>query len=184
MIITGLRGVGKTVLLGEFRALAEEHAWIVVELEASKNDDAGFRRVILSQLKSALLRLSPRARWTDAMHRAASVLTSFNASVDPSGAVQLGWDIEPAAGYADHADLGLDLTDVLVALGGVARGKNVGVVLLIDEIQFLNTLQLEALIQAIHRLVQRKPPVTMIGAGLPQIAELVGDAKSYAERPF
>ncbi|UVJ38757.1 ATP-binding protein [Arthrobacter sp. CJ23] len=184
MIITGLRGVGKTVLLGEFRDIAQDQEWIVVELEASKNDDQQFRRTLVSQLKSALLRLSPRARWTEAMKRAASVLTSFNMSVDPAGSVQLGWDIEAAAGFADHADLGLDLTDVLVSLGEAAQSKEVGIVLLIDEIQFLQVRQLEALIQAVHKLVQRKLPVTMIGAGLPQIAELVGDAKSYAERLF
>lgn len=184
MIITGLRGVGKTVLLGRFRELAEEAHWVVVDLEASKHDDERFRRTLGSQLKSALLRLSPRNRWSEAAKRAGAVLTSFNMSVDPEGTLKWGWDMDPAAGYADHADLSLDLTDVLVSIGEAAKSAGTGVLLLIDEVQFLQSSQLEALIQAIHKLVQRKLPVTFIGAGLPQIAELAGDAKSYAERLF
>jgi hypothetical protein len=85
---------------------------------------------------------------------------------------------------ADHGDLGMDLTDVFVAIGEAAKERGRGVVLLIDEVQFLPSPQLEALIQAIHKTVQRKLPVTFVGAGLPQIAELAGDAKSYAERLF
>lgn len=184
MIITGLRGVGKTVLLGRFRELAEEAGWAVVDLEASKHDDLRFRRTLASQLKSALLRLSPRSRWSEAAKRAGAVLKSFNMSVDPEGTMKWGWDLDAAAGYADHEDLGLDLTDVLVAIGEAAKSSDTGVLLLVDEVQFLQSSQLEALIQAIHKLVQRKLPVTFIGAGLPQIAELAGDAKSYAERLF
>jgi len=78
----------------------------------------------------------------------------------------------------------MDLTDVFVALGEAAREQERGMVLLLDEIQFLNRAQLEALIQALHKMVQRKLPITLVGAGLPQIAELAGDAKSYAERLF
>lgn len=78
----------------------------------------------------------------------------------------------------------MDLTDVFVALGEAADEQGHGVALLIDEVQFLGRTQLEALIQAVHKTVQRKLPVTFVGAGLPQIAELAGDAKSYAERLF
>jgi hypothetical protein len=116
--------------------------------------------------------------------RAAEVLSSFGVAVDGQGTWSLSWDIPPAEGLADHGDLGLDLTDVLVAIGEAAAERKQGLVLLIDEVQFLRTSQLEALIQAIHKTVQRKLPVTFVGAGLPQIAELAGDAKSYAERLF
>jgi type II secretory pathway predicted ATPase ExeA len=184
MIITGLRGVGKTVLLGQFVDIANAARWEVVEIEASKHDDARFRQAMFSQLKAALLRLSPRARWTERSRRAAEVLSAFAVSVDQQGTFSVSWDVPPAEGHGDHGDLAMDLTDVFVALGEAAAEQQRGVALLIDEVQFLGRSQLEALIQAVHKTVQRKLPITFVGAGLPQIAELAGDAKSYAERLF
>ncbi|WP_092092236.1 ATP-binding protein [Curtobacterium sp. UNCCL20] len=184
MIMTGLRGVGKTVLLNEFADLARTARWEVVELEASKHDDGQFRQTIASLLRSALLQISPRKRWSDRARRAAEVLTSFGMTMTPGGTVSLTWDVEPAEGLADHGDLALDLTDVLVALGQAVQEHGRGVAILIDEVQFLRSVQLEALIQALHKTVQRRLPITFVGAGLPQIAELAGDAKSYAERLF
>lgn len=184
MIITGLRGVGKTVLLGQFRSKALLRDWVVVELEVSKHEEAEFRRDISSRLRTALLQLSPRARWTDRFRHAAGVLQSFSVTMDASGSVSAGLDVSAAEGYADHANLSIDLTDVFIALGEAAQERGRGVVLLFDEVQFLTKQQLEALIEALHKMVQRKLPVTMVGAGLPQIAELAGDAKSYAERLF
>ncbi|MET1044959.1 MAG: ATP-binding protein [Microbacteriaceae bacterium] len=184
MIITGLRGVGKTVLLGEFRDIARAAKWEIVEVEASKHDDTHFRQTMFSQLKGALLRLSPRARWTERGRQAAEVLSAFALSIGADGGIAVSWDVPPAEGLADHGDLGMDLTDVFVALGEAAQEQGRGVAILIDEVQFLRTTQLEALIQAVHKTVQRKLPLTFVGAGLPQIAELAGDAKSYAERLF
>ena len=184
MIVTGLRGVGKTVLLALFRRKALAREWVVVEIEVSKHDDAGFRRDLAVQMRSALLELSPRARWTDKVRHAASVLKSFTLSVDPSGTWSAGMDVQAAEGFADHADLALDLTDLFLAVGEAAKEHQKGVVLLLDEVQFLKPSQLEALIQALHKMVQRNLPITMVAAGLPQIAELAGDAKSYAERLF
>ena len=184
MIITGLRGVGKTVLLGQFRTKALARDWIVVELEVSKNDETDFRRDIGTRLRTALFQLSPKAKWTDRIHHAAAVLKSFSVSVDAAGTWSAGLDVEAAEGFADHDNLALDLTDVLLAIGEAAAERKRGVVLLFDEVQFLSKQQLEALIEALHKMVQRKLPITMVGAGLPQIAELAGDAKSYAERLF
>nr|WP_228508190.1 ATP-binding protein [Herbiconiux sp. VKM Ac-1786] len=184
MIVTGLRGVGKTVLLNRFRSIAQQEGWEVIEFEAVKHGEGRFRQTIASQLKAALLRLSPRTRWTAVGRRAAEVLSAFSVSVDAEGTWSIGWDVPPAEGAADHGDLGMDLTDVFVALGEAAAEQERGVVLLIDEVQFLNAPQLEAIIQAVHKTVQRSLPVTFVGAGLPQIAELAGDAKSYAERLF
>jgi hypothetical protein len=185
MIVTGLRGVGKTVLLGEFRQIAEEFKWKVLELEASKHDDSHFRQTVYSQLRTALFQISPKAKWGDKAKKAAQVLQSFSLSIDPaSGAPTLSLDVAPAEGFADHGNLTLDMTDVLVAIGEVAKAYGTGLVMLFDEVQFLSQSQLEAVIQAIHKTVQRKLPVTFVGAGLPQIAELAGDAKSYAERLF
>lgn len=184
MIITGLRGVGKTVLLGQFRHTALSREWVVVELEVSKHDDRSFRGEISARLRTALFELSPKARWTDRIRHAAAVLKSFTISLDASGSWSAGLDVDAAEGFADHANLAMDITDVFIALGEAAHEQGRGVVLLFDEIQFLSKQQLEALIEALHKMVQRKLPITMVGAGLPQIAELAGDAKSYAERLF
>lgn len=184
MIITGLRGVGKTVLLGQFRTKALSREWVVVELEVSKNDETEFRRDIAARLRTALLELSPRARWTDRFKHAAAVLKSFTLSVDPTGTWTAGLDVEALDGFADHENLALDLTDVFLAIGQAAAERERGVIILFDEVQFLSKQQLEAVIEALHKMVQRKLPITLVGAGLPQIAELAGDAKSYAERLF
>lgn len=184
MIITGLRGVGKTVLLNRFREIAEGRRWKVIEIEASKHSDQAFARALATAVKATLLQISPRSKWNDKMRRAAEILTSFSLSYSMDGTFSLGWDIKPSAGYADRGSLGLDLTDVFISLGEAAQSAQRGVVLLIDEVQFLLQPELEGLIQAMHKTVQRRLPVTFVGAGLPQIAKLAGDAKSYAERLF
>ncbi len=184
MIITGLRGVGKTVLLGRFRVKAQELDWVVVEREVSKHDDMQFRRQMVSAIRTSLFEMSPKARWDDRMRRAAAVLKSFSVSVDPTGTLTGGIDVDAAQGFADQQELQADLTDLLVAVGEAAKDAGRGLVLLFDEVQFFSTTQLEALISALHKTVQRELPVTMVGAGLPQIAELAGDAKSYSERLF
>lgn len=153
-------------------------------MEVSKHDDAGFRRDIATRLRAALLTLSPRARWSDRFGHAAGVLQSFTLTFDPAGAWSAGVGVEAAEGYADQANLSMDLTNVFLALGEAATERGRGVVLLLDEIQFLSTGQFEALIEALHKVIQRKLPITLVGAGLPQIAEFAGDAKSYAERLF
>ncbi|WP_277244908.1 ATP-binding protein [Micrococcus terreus] len=184
MIITGLRGVGKTVLLQKFGQKAREQQWVVVEIEAQKRDQHTFRRDLGGYLHAALLQLSPRARWSQKFAHAAGVVKSFTLTAQPEGSITFGLDVDAAEGYADHGILSHDLTDLLVAVGEAAREKEKGIVLLVDEVQFLDTAQLEAVISALHKTVQRKLPITFVGAGLPQIAELAGDAKSYAERLF
>lgn len=184
MIVTGLRGVGKTVLLGEFRKTSLAADWVVIELEVHKNDESAFRRQIATLTRTALFELSSKAKWTDRTRRAAGVLRSFTLTVDPSGALTASLGVEAVEGAGDHGDLTQDLTDLLLAVGQAAEDQGKGLVLLLDEVQFLSQPQLEALITALHKIVQRSLPVTLVGAGLPQIAELAGDAKSYAERLF
>ncbi|WP_394216379.1 AAA family ATPase [Brachybacterium vulturis] len=184
MIITGLRGVGKTVLLGQFRDKALEQGWSVLDHEVSKHDDDDFRRLFALKLRTALLDLAPRARWTDRFRKAAAALSSFTISVDQAGQFQAGLNVDAIEGLADHGDLSMDLTDVFVALGEAAKERGRGVVILLDEVQFLTHGQLEAVILALHRTVQRSLPIVLVGAGLPQVPELAGDAKSYAERLF
>lgn len=174
MIITGLRGVGKTVLLGQFRTKADRNNWIVVEMEVSKSDDSDFRRLIATKLRGALFRLSPKAKWTKLFKQAGSVLRSFTVKLEETGAWSAGLDVDVAEGFADHGNLSLDLTDLFIAIGEAAHEKDRGVVLLFDEIQFLDRMQLEAVIAALHKMIQRKLPVTLVGAGLPRSPSLQG----------
>src|SRR5699024_5991996 len=129
------------------------------------------RRDIASKLRSALFELSPRAKWNDKFERAAAALKSFTFRVQADGTLTANLDICAQEGLADHGNLALDLTDLFVTLGEAARSRETGVVLLFDEVQFLSRPQLEAVIAALHRCVQRTLPITMVGAGLPQIAE-------------
>lgn len=184
MIITGLRGVGKTVLLREFQKKAAARKWATIDIEISKHNNDDFRRQLAREFRSALLRISPKARWGHHARRVAAVIKSFTIAVDPEGRITAGLDAELEEGVADSGDLVIDLTEVLVALGEAAAEHKTGVVLLLDEIQFLDREQLEAVVAALHKTVQRQLPITMVGAGLPQIAELAGEAKSYAERLF
>lgn len=184
MIITGLRGVGKTVLLGEFRDRAEGFGWAVVEIEVSKHNDDAFRGVIARELRRALFQIAPTAKWKAKARRAAAALKSFTLSVAPDGSLTAGLDVSPLEGVADSGMLDVDLIDLFVALGEAAAEHGTGVVFLFDELQFLTSRQLEALIAALHKTVQRSLPITMVAAALPQIPELAGEAKSYSERLF
>ena len=178
----GLRGVGKTVLLGEFERIASEQKWVSVAAEVSKNKPFGPQFANLA--RKALFRLSPKARWTDRLTTAASVVRSFSLAVQPDGTLTAGLDVDQMHGVADSGQFDEDLADLFEYLGKAAQELDTGVVFLLDEIQFLSQQELEALIGAIHRSVQKKLPVTFAGAGLPQLPGLAGDAKSYAERLF
>lgn len=182
MIITGLRGVGKTVLLEVFREKAEAREWATVEWEVEKNSP--FSSKMASQVRRALLQLAPKARWTNRLARAASILKSFTLTFNPDGAMTAGLDIDALVGVGDSGTLSEDLTDLFVATGEAAREQQTGVIFLLDEIQYLRPAELEALIAALHRCARRSLPITLVGAGLPQIPRLAGEAKSYSERLF
>lgn len=183
LIVVGLRGVGKTVLLGEFRQRALDAGWKVMEIEVSKWDDDQFRRSIARELRQALHEISA-TRISRLAKRAAGALKSFTFSIDPDGRLTVGLEPDPSPGLADSGDLTGDLADLLVSVGEAAQERGTGVALLLDELHFLSERQMEALIAAIHKTVQRSLPITVAAAGLPQIHELVGDARSYAERLF
>ncbi|MBM4129918.1 ATP-binding protein, partial [bacterium] len=170
MIITGLRGVGKTVLLDEFRQRAEARGWATIEWEIEKS--GSFAGRIAQHVRRALLPLAPKARWNERLHRAASVLKSFTLTFNPDGAVTAGFDAEALAGLGDSGSIGDDLGDLLVAVGEAAQGQGTGLVFLLDEIQYLKSGELEALIAALHRCSRRALPVTLVGAGQPQMPRL------------
>lgn len=137
VIITGLRGVGKTVLLGQYERIAEDENWVPVVAEVSKNTPFGPQIANLS--RRALFQVSPKARWGERAAQAAAVIKSFSLSVQADGAMTAGLDVEPAWGTADTGSLNDDLADVFQAIGEAAAEKKRGVVFLFDEIQFLLT---------------------------------------------
>ena len=181
ILLTGLRGVGKTVLLNIIRDQAVAMSYHVDLLEAPEG--ASLSPLLIPTLRQILLRLSTRAKAGDLVQRALRVLRSFQISANVGG-MDYGLKLDPEVGTADSGLIDRDLPDLLVSVGEAARAENVSIALLIDEVQYLNSSDLSALIVAVHKVTQRQLPVIVMGAGLPSLPGLSGDAKSYAERLF
>ncbi len=181
ILLTGLRGVGKTVLLNRIRDIADNHGYISDFIEAP--EERPLAALLVPSLRQALLKISAMEKAKDAALRALSVLRNFSLSAKV-GEIELGIGLKPQPGTADSGDIERDLPDLFLAVGIAAKENETGFVLLIDEIQYLTAKDLAALIVAAHRVAQRNLPVLVIGAGLPLLPALPGDAKSYAERLF
>ncbi len=182
-LLTGLRGVGKTVLLNEFGRIAEAEGWVYSHLEAT--EDIRVATAIAALTRRALLELNLRERAKDRARRALGALRSFIRVHVPAGDVgTLVIDFEAQPGRADSGDLDGDLSGLFVELGETARDAEAGVLLTIDEIQYLGRPELSALIVGLHRVSQLGLPVLVAGAGLPSLPGLAGEARSYAERLF
>ena len=181
ILLTGLRGVGKTVLLNVIREQASAMNYQVDLLEAPEGSPLAPQ--IIPTLRQILLRLSNKAKAGDIVQKALRVLKSFQISANVGGA-DFGLKFDPEIGTADSGVFDRDLSELLVSIGEAARAKSAGVAILIDEVQYLSSSDLSALIVAVHRVTQRQLPIIVIGAGLPSIPGLSGDAKSYAERLF
>lgn len=175
----GLRGVGKTVLLNRFQEIATDEGLASGFIEAPES--GYFPRLLAARLRQILLELDRRSA-SGAVLRALRVLKTFTLHL-PEGS-SLSIDVDALAGHADSGDLGEDVTDLLVAVGQAARSRQRGVLLAVDEMQYLAGRDLAALIVGIHRTGQLDLPVVLVGAGLPQLPGLTGAAKSYAERLF
>jgi hypothetical protein len=175
----GLRGVGKTVLLNRFAEIAGQEGFRVSFIEAPETKD--FRLLLATHLRKTLLKLHQEGA-TKAILKALRILKAFSLKL-PDGVVA-AIDVEPLIGQADSGILAEDITDLLVGVGEAAQSRDGGVLLAIDEVQYLSADELAALIMAIHRTTQQDLPVVLAGAGLPQLPGLAGDAKSYAERLF
>jgi hypothetical protein len=175
----GLRGVGKTVLLNRFHEIARDRGLRISFIEAPESGD--FKRLMATRLRSVLLELDqgPVSR---AVKRALGVLKSFTYTLPDGTSIAL--NVQAIAGSADSGILTEDTADLLIAVGEAARDRGSGVLLAIDELQYLAGEELGALISAIHRTVQLNLPIVLVGAGLPQLPGLAGSAKSYAERLF
>jgi hypothetical protein len=187
VILYGLRGVGKTVLLHKIRDIAEAEGYMPVVIEAP--EDRSLAAVLGPSLRTALIRMSKiqqaRAAVNEALDKAKGALASFiRAAKIRFDDVEVNIDFEAERGLADSGDFEADLTDLLVSVGESAKYYQKPVVLVIDELQYIPEPQLAALITALHRVSQRQLPVTLIGAGLPQLLGQMGQAKSYAERLF
>jgi hypothetical protein len=181
MMPIGLRGVGKTVLLNRFEELASGEGMLVATIEAP--DDGGIIDRLAPELRRLLHDLDRSGPVSQLAEKAKGVFRSFSLSYKlpgDGGAIA----IEPLTGYADSGDLTHDVTDLLLSLGDAARDRRTGILLAIDELQYLNRTELAALITAVHRTTQKNLPVVLVGAGLPQLPALAGDARSYAERLF
>jgi len=175
----GLRGVGKTVLLNRFVEIAQHEGLKVAFIEAPETGD--FRSLLAVRLRKILLDLD-QGLGRRAVLRALRVLKSFSYQLPDGSSISLG--VDPLAGQADSGLLADDVTDLLVAVGEAAQEERTGVLLAIDEVQYLSDAELAAIITAIHRTGQLDLPVVLVGAGLPQLPGLAGEAKSYAERLF
>lgn len=182
LLMTGLRGVGKTVLLNEMQAQAEQIGYKTICIEAHEDKPLG--PLLAPYLRTLLYSLDRVVDIGNKAKRALSVLRGFISSLKFTyGDISIGLDIEPERGCADSGDIEIDLPQLLVAVGEAALG-NCPIAILIDEIQYLSQKELGALIMAMHKLQQRQLPVLLIGAGLPILTCLAGESKSYAERLF
>lgn len=183
ILLTGLRGVGKTVLLNEIDRLAAKAGYRTVVVEA--HEDKSLAALLVPPLRKLLFELDRVAGAGDKAKRGLAVLKSFMNGVKVTmGGVEVGLDIDPEKGAADSGDLESDLPNLFVAVAEAAEERHLPIALLMDELQYFNSKELSALIMAMHKMQQRQLPMVLLGAGLPILPGLAGESKSYAERLF
>lgn len=183
LLMIGLRGAGKTVLLDRMRNDAEACGLHTLRIEAPEG--RSLPAILAPQLRQALLRLSRIELARDLGRRALRALAGFAKGLKVKyNDIEVGIDFESEPGLADNGDLEHDLQALLEVAGEAARGAGTALILYIDELQYVEEEQLAALITALHRVAQRQLPVMLVGAGLPQLPGRMGRAKSYAERLF
>ena len=183
LLMVGLRGVGKTVLLDQMRDDAEGSGISTLRIEAPEN--RSLPAILAPELRKALLKLSRNERAGEFARRALRGLAGFATTLKVKYQdIGVGLDFEPEPGLADNGDLELDLQALLEASGVAAKEAGTAIALFLDELQYVEEEELAALITALHRAAQRRLPVVLVGAGLPQLRGRMGHAKSYAERLF
>ncbi len=183
ILLTGLRGVGKTVLLNEIERIAKSEEYRTIQIEAHEDKPLG--PLIAPYLRTVLYELNRVAGAGDKVKRGLAVLRSFIGALKVEvGDVTFGLDIDPEKGAADSGDLEIDLPNLFVAIAEAAEERKSAVAVLIDEMQYFNRKELGALIMAMHKVQQRQLPLVLLGAGLPILPGLAGESKSYAERLF
>jgi hypothetical protein len=183
MLLTGLRGVGKTVLLNEIERMARAEEYHTVAIEAHEDKPLG--PLIAPPLRTLLFELDRIAGAGEKVKRGLRVLRSFLGGLKVTYSdITVGLDIDPEKGAADSGDLEIDLPNLFVAIAEAAQDRKSAVAVFIDELQYFNQKELGALIMAMHRMQQRQLPLVLLGAGLPILPGLAGESKSYAERLF
>ena len=183
VVLIGLRGVGKTVLLERMRNDAEDNGITAVAMESP--EDRSLPSSLAPALRQALFGLSRRSAAKDLAARAMRGLASFVSAMKVKyDDIEISLDVAREPGVADLGDLEMDLTELLQLVGRAAQEAQTAVAFFVDELQYVDEHELAALITALHRIAQRQLPVTMVGAGLPQLRGQMGRAKSYAERLF
>jgi hypothetical protein len=181
LMLSGLRGVGKTVLLNELRSQALDSGWATGKLEARL--DQGLRRPLATALFTATRELSVRRRAADRVHGFWGVLKAFSLKAGPDGWA-LGLDVEAARGRADSGDLEVDLVELFADAAALAAEHDTGIALFLDELQDAPAADLSAVCAAVHDTSQAGSPLLVVGAGLPHLPAVLTAAKSYAERLF
>ncbi|MBX9742279.1 MAG: ATP-binding protein [Chthoniobacterales bacterium] len=182
-ILVGLRGVGKTVLLDQMRNDAEESGIQTLYIEAPER--RSLPAMLAPELRLVLLKLSRNKKAKDLAQHALKALAGFAKALKIKYEdIEVGLDFDAEPGLADNGDLEHDLNSLLEAAGHAAKKAETALVIFIDELQYVKEVELAALITALHRAAQRKLPVILIGAGLPQLRGQMGEAKSYSERLF
>ncbi len=183
LMMVGLRGVGKTVLLGEIERLTKAAGYHTITLEA--HEDKSLAALLSPQLRRLLFELDRMANLSEKVRRGLGVLKSFVSSITVKvSEIEFGLDIESERGAADSGDLEADLPNLFIAVAEAAQDRETAIALLIDEIQYLSEKELSALIMAMHKMQQLQLPLVLLGAGLPIMTRLAGESKSYAERLF
>ena len=183
ILMVGLRGVGKTVLLEQMRLDAEAEGMVTVHAETPER--RSLPALLAPQLRSALLKLSRFEAAKALAQTGLSALAGFAKGLKVKFQdLELSHDATPIPGEADSGNLEVDLTALMERVGEAASAAGTAVILFLDEVQYLEESQFAALISALHRCTQRKLPIGLVGAGLPQLRSLAGNAKSYAERMF
>ncbi len=186
MILVGLRGVGKTVLLSEIQKLAEMEGYNVTFIEAHESrQKKTLPELLIPHLRRILFELNRGESVSEKARKALRVFKSFISALKiKAGDLEFSIDIDAETGEADSGDLEVDLASLFVAIGEAAKDRTTAVAIIIDELQYLDEKELSAMIMAVHRVSQKSLPLILIGAGLPQIIGKAGNSKSYAERLF
>ena len=182
-ILVGLRGVGKTVLLVRARELAEAEGFLIIDLEA--HEGKSLPQLLVPGIRKAFFTLSYIETAKEKARRGLRILKGFLDGIKVNfGDVEIGISVDPERGVADSGDLESDLPELILALGEAAASASRPIAIIIDELQYLSSLEFSALIMSMHKINQRSLPIVFIGAALPQILGLAGNSKSYSERLF
>jgi hypothetical protein len=185
IVMTGLRGVGKTVLLNELADRARGDEWILAKVEADTSQGGRpFREQVARALNRALREATGNRGFRDRFRRALATFRSFSLRTDPAGGLTIGIEIEPERGRGDTGSLETDLTDLALDLAAASSDWASGVCLFVDEMQDLSEEELSAICQACHETGQSDAQFYVVGAGLPSLPRVLAEARSYSERLF